>query len=270
MITLNNNLSFNIIYNSGSLGFTGKGWLHQKPFIWLGILPIKNIPKITKTVTLNRIKNFPYLRIHKRYIVNRIGLSNKGLNYWLTNIYPNIRKQDLVILSVAEKDINSICNIVETVDKYSNICGLEINISCPSFNYQKNIEDIILELEYLKTTHPIFLKTGNKNNLDKLICNLKRSSKIEVININSYAIYRNHKWFGYSGKLFQEKLWNLARKIAINTAKPIIIPSVWSQYDVLKAKIYFKEYNNIAFGLASILLRNIFAVKSIIKQIKSI
>jgi len=271
MIKLTNGLSFNIIYNSGSLGFIGNGWFYQKPFIWLNILPIKNIPKITKTITLDKRKEKFYLRIYKDHVVNRIGLTNKGFDHWLNKQYYKIKKDDLVIVSIAEKDIDSICYMVENLNSCTRIWGVEVNISCPSFEYERNIEDVILELENTETKHPIFLKIGNRNDFDKLVKNLKQSSKIEVININSYAVYdfKTKKWYGYSGSLVQKPLWNIARGIVIKTGKQVIIPSVWSFEDVLRVKSYF-SYCNFAYGLASIILKNIFAVKGLIRFINSL
>ena len=53
MITLSNGHSFEYMIASGALGFDGKGWIWERPLVWLGLVRPDLFTVVIKTLTRN-------------------------------------------------------------------------------------------------------------------------------------------------------------------------------------------------------------------------
>lgn len=66
-------------------------------------------------------------------MLNAVGLQNKGINYFESNIYPVLSKYDThIIVNVNGNTIDDYVAISERIDKLEKIPAIELNISCPN------------------------------------------------------------------------------------------------------------------------------------------
>ncbi len=66
-------------------------------------------------------------------MLNTIGLQNPGVEYFLKNILPKLKKYDTVIVAnVFGEDIDEYKRISEALDKADGVHILELNVSCPN------------------------------------------------------------------------------------------------------------------------------------------
>lgn len=90
---------------------------------------------IVKGTTLNPRQGNPYPRMAETPsgMLNAVGLQNKGVDYFVDHIYPEVRKfQTKVIVNVSgscTEDYVQCASIINTLD---DIPAIELNISCPN------------------------------------------------------------------------------------------------------------------------------------------
>jgi dihydroorotate dehydrogenase (NAD+) catalytic subunit len=90
---------------------------------------------IVKGISLKPIKGNPPPRIWETPsgMLNAIGLENPGVDVFLSEKLPYLRKFDTaVIVNVFGYSIEEYVDVVERLDGVPGISGLEVNISCPN------------------------------------------------------------------------------------------------------------------------------------------
>jgi dihydroorotate dehydrogenase (NAD+) catalytic subunit len=66
-------------------------------------------------------------------MLNSVGLQNKGIEYFETNIYPKISGYDTnVIVNVNGSYVEDYIGLAERINKLEKIPAIELNISCPN------------------------------------------------------------------------------------------------------------------------------------------
>lgn len=66
-------------------------------------------------------------------MLNAVGLQNKGINYFETNIYPHLAEYDThVIVNVNGNTVEDYVELSRRLDKLQSIPAIELNISCPN------------------------------------------------------------------------------------------------------------------------------------------
>ena len=66
-------------------------------------------------------------------MLNAVGLQNKGVDYFINNIYPRICKLDTqIIVNVSGKCVEDYVAVCEKLTALDHIRAVEINISCPN------------------------------------------------------------------------------------------------------------------------------------------
>lgn len=90
---------------------------------------------ITKGTTLNHREGNPYPRMVETPsgMINAVGLQNKGIHYFIDNIYPTIKDYNTnVIVNVSGASVEDYVKVCELLNGLESIAGIEINISCPN------------------------------------------------------------------------------------------------------------------------------------------
>jgi dihydroorotate dehydrogenase (NAD+) catalytic subunit len=90
---------------------------------------------IVKGTTLNRREGNPYPRMAETPsgMLNAVGLQNKGVDYFVKNIYPRIKDIDTnMIVNVSGSTIEDYVKTAEIVNELEKIPAIELNISCPN------------------------------------------------------------------------------------------------------------------------------------------
>lgn len=90
---------------------------------------------IVKGTTLHPREGNPYPRMAETPsgMLNAVGLQNKGVDYFIEHIYPNIRHFDTqVLVNVSGSTIEDYVATAEKLNDLEDIPGIELNISCPN------------------------------------------------------------------------------------------------------------------------------------------
>jgi len=90
---------------------------------------------ILKGTTLEPREGNPYPRMTETPsgMLNSVGLQNKGIDYFETNIYPVVSKYDTnVIVNINGSYIEDYIALAERINNLEKIPAIELNISCPN------------------------------------------------------------------------------------------------------------------------------------------
>ncbi len=90
---------------------------------------------IVKGTTLNHREGNPYPRMAEtpQGMLNAVGLQNKGIDYFISDIYPQIKDYDTnMLINVSGSTVEEYEEVACRVNELENIPGIELNISCPN------------------------------------------------------------------------------------------------------------------------------------------
>lgn len=90
---------------------------------------------VIKGTTINHREGNPYPRMTETPsgMLNAVGLQNKGVDYFIDNIYPRIKDVDSnVIVNVSGATIDDYVAVCEKLTPLDKINAIEVNISCPN------------------------------------------------------------------------------------------------------------------------------------------
>lgn len=255
MIYLSNGHRFEYVAASGSLSFDGTGWPWEWPLKWIGLLDPSLFTVIIKTLTFKPKKGelrwwnpFRCIRFLPEGVVNAVGLTNPGIEWWCREIGPKIDQKKIPIVgSIFSDDIWELVEMAAMLNDF-DLVGLEINASCPNTKSDllENTEKVIQGCRVVKkvTRFPIFLKLSVVHDIKTIIPQVKKI--IEVIDINSVPwdiVFPDKKsplfrlgGGGVSGKAAQLFTWKFVKEIVELTSIPVIGPSVWDFSDIEKLR----------------------------------
>lgn len=90
---------------------------------------------IVKGTTLNPRQGNPYPRMAETPsgMLNAVGLQNKGVDYFVDHIYPEVRKiRTNIIVNVSGSCIDDYVQTAGIINTLDDIPAIELNISCPN------------------------------------------------------------------------------------------------------------------------------------------
>lgn len=77
--------------------------------------------------------NYPRMAETPAGMLNAVGLQNKGIDYFIQNIYPEIKDYNTkLIINVNGSTVEDYIALTEKVNELSAIPAIELNISCPN------------------------------------------------------------------------------------------------------------------------------------------
>lgn len=66
-------------------------------------------------------------------MLNAVGLQNKGVDYFIENIYPGLTKYSSeIIVNISGSSVDDYAKVAEKLNGLSRINAIEVNISCPN------------------------------------------------------------------------------------------------------------------------------------------
>lgn len=90
---------------------------------------------IVKGTTLEHREGNPYPRMVETPsgMLNAVGLQNKGVDYFIENIYPRISKyESKMVVNVSGAKLDDYVEVCRRLAPLENVSAIEVNISCPN------------------------------------------------------------------------------------------------------------------------------------------
>ncbi len=90
---------------------------------------------VVKGTTLRGRQGNPYPRMAETPsgMLNAVGLQNRGTDYFIESIYPQLKSVDTnIFVNVSGSTVEEYVEIAEKINDLDQIPGIELNISCPN------------------------------------------------------------------------------------------------------------------------------------------
>lgn len=195
---------------------------------------------VTKGLTLNPKKGniLPRIAEAEGGMLNSIGLENPGVEAFVQNIYPKIRKYDTkIIANISGNTIEEYGEIASILK--GSVDAIEINVSCPNvkmggLNFGTDISQvgIITELVKSKFEKTVIVKlTPSAGNIVEIAKSAENSGADAVSMINTFP-----------GMLINTKtrkpiLGNNIGGVSGPILKPMALKMIWDTYSKIKIPI---------------------------------
>lgn len=259
MITLSNGHKLNYVVASGALAFDGKGWPWERPLVWLGLIQPELFTVVIKTLTrdprpgnLRMWKPWECIRLIPGGAVNKIGLTNPGVDWWCEKIGPNLDRKIPIMGSIFGDQLE-LMTMTRRLNRF-NLVGIEVNPSCPNTGHAaQSTQQVIDDVKAAKSVsrHPIIVKVGA--NQDYLSIAQGLADVAEAISLNSVPwnmvfpkqdkspLWKLEKRVsggmgGVSGKPAQELNWEAVEALARLGALPVIGPGIMEFEDMNRVR----------------------------------
>ena len=175
MITLSNGHKFEYVVASGALADVN-GWLWERPLVWLGLIRPELFTVFIKSLTRHpRVGNLcwwkpwtwlPFspwscVRFLPGGAVNKVGLTNPGIEWWCQKVGPRLDFQKFAIAGSIFGEESELVEMAGMLNKF-DLKALEINVSCPNADHDSQTETIVrcVELVKMVSRHPLIIKVS--------------------------------------------------------------------------------------------------------------
>lgn len=267
MITLTNGHKFKFMTASGALAYDGRGWPWEKPLGWVNLLDTTLFTNVTKTLTRQRREgNLRWSRpwsvvksLHGGGVVNAIGLTNPGIDWWLEAVAPKIQENFHLVASIEARDEMETAEMIQLLEG-QRIRAIELNLSCPNTkdHADRTTEKIVTIARHAARLSfvPLIAKLSYTQNYTAIAKELSKEAKVQALSVNSIpwaAIFPDcpsplarYGGGGVSGRVIQDYTWDMVEELAIATNIPVIGPSVWEYEDI--QRVTDKGAKAVSFG----------------------
>jgi dihydroorotate dehydrogenase len=247
---------------SGALAFDGNGWPWEWPQRWLGFIKpelftvvIKSLTRLPRKGNLRWYKPWECVRPIPGGAVNKVGLTNPGIDWWCKKIGPKVDSKKVPLIGSIFGTEAELIEMTKMLNDF-DLVGLEVNPSCPNTGHSlQTTELVVASVKAVQSIsiHPVIVKVSVAQNYIQIAKHLEDIA--QAISLNSvpweiaYAApngqlrQKSPLWSlekrvgggggGVSGKPAQKLNWLAVNQLAIQVhAMSVIAPSVMDIEDV--------------------------------------
>ncbi len=196
---------------------------------------------VTKTITLKEKQGNPPPRICETVsgILNAIGLQNKGVDYFLENDLPFLRKFDVpIIVSVGGESLEEYRAVSEKLSK-AKIEAIELNISCPNvkkggmvFGTDARLAQEVVKAVKSAISVPLIVKlTPNVTDITEIACSVEEAGADAISLINTLS------GMAIDINTLKPKLANVTGGLSGPAIKPVAVRMVWQVFKAVKIPV---------------------------------
>lgn len=269
MITLSNGHTLEYIVAAGAMAYDGKGWPWERPLVATGI--IKPELFVTATKSLTRHPRAGNLRWWKPWtsvrllpggsMVNAIGLTNPGIEWWLRTIAARMEYPLIVSIYGASGELVEMARMLDDVP----LVGIEVNVSCPNACGGAVVNGA--EAVASVSRHPVICKVNVAQDYLGIAREIERMAEAISFNSVPWDLVLGAKPFpsggGVSGRAAQKHNWRAMRRIADSGCTiPLIASSIMEHDDLARAR----EYGASAYSFGAIHMLRPWAPSRIVER----
>lgn len=173
-------------------------------------------------------------------MLNAVGLQNKGADYFVENIYPQIKDIDThMIVNVSGSSIETYVECAEKIASLENIRAIELNISCPNVKQGGMAFGVTCQgaAEVVRAVRKVYPKTL----IVKLSPNVTDITEIaravEAEGADAVSLINTVLGMAIDAEKRKPVLSTITGGLSGPCVKPIALRMVWQTYKVVKIPI---------------------------------
>jgi dihydroorotate dehydrogenase (NAD+) catalytic subunit len=197
---------------------------------------------LLKGITLkNRDGNaYPRMAETASGMLNAVGLQNKGVDYFIQNIYPRIKHYDThLIANVNGSTVEEYIEVTEKLNNLDRISAIELNISCP--NVKEGGMSFGISCPSAEAVTREIRRVCNKTLIVKLSPNVTDISEIakavEGQGADSVSLVNTFLGMAIDAEKRIPLLSTVTGGLSGPAIKPIALRMVWQVYNAVKIPI---------------------------------
>ena len=255
VIRLSNGHGLDHVVASGSLAFDGKGWPWERPLVGAGLIRPDLFTVVLKTLTRKpRAGNLRWhepwscIRAIKGGSVNKVGLTNPGIDWWVREIGPRLDYGRVALVASVFGEEAELADMARMLNRF-DLAALEVNPSCPNTGHALlTTETVVRGVETVRSNsrHPLIVKVSAAQDYRAIARGLVGTAEAVALNSVPWEqvfpdrrspLHRLERKVGgggggVSGRPAQALNWRAVREIAADGTLPVIAPSIMDADDV--------------------------------------
>ncbi|NCC98622.1 MAG: dihydroorotate dehydrogenase [Bacteroidia bacterium] len=197
---------------------------------------------IVKGTTLLKREGNPYPRLAETPsgMLNAVGLQNKGVDYFIEHIYPEIKDYNTnVIINVSGASVEDYVKTVEKLSDLDKIPAIELNISCP--NVKEGGMAFGTSCESANSVVSAVKKVCNKTLIVKLSPNVTDiasiAKSVEDAGADAVSLINTIMGMAIDAETRKPVLSTITGGLSGPCVKPIALRMVWQVFKVVNIPI---------------------------------
>lgn len=184
--------------------------------------------------------NYPRMAETASGMLNAVGLQNKGVQYFVETIYPNIKDIDTnVIVNVSGSTIEDYIKCAEIINELEKIPAIELNISCPNVKeggmaFGTSCESAVSVIKAVRNVY-------KKHLIVKLSPNVTDITQIaqtaETEGADSVSLVNTFLGMAINADTAKPVLSTVTGGLSGPCIKPIALRMVWQVYNSVKIPV---------------------------------
>jgi len=195
-----------------------------------------------KGLTLKNREGNPYPRMAETPsgMLNAVGLQNKGIDYFINNIYPRIKKFNTQIIpNINGSIVEEYIEVAERLNELDGINAIELNISCP--NVKEGGMAFGVSCPSAIAVTQAIRKATQKTLIVKLSPNVTDISEIakgvEGAGADAVSLVNTFLGMAIDAKTRKPILSTITGGLSGPAIKPIALRMVWQVYNAVKIPV---------------------------------
>lgn len=173
-------------------------------------------------------------------MLNSVGLQNKGVHYFVSDIYPKIKEYDThIIVNVSGSTLEDYIGCTEALADLDKIPAIELNISCPNVKEGGMAfgTSCVSAAQVVKAVRKVY----NKTLIVKLSPNVTDIAEIalavEAEGADSVSLVNTFLGMAIDAEKRKPKLSTITGGLSGPCIKPIALRMVWQVYQAVKIPV---------------------------------
>jgi len=173
-------------------------------------------------------------------MLNAVGLQNKGVEYFCSQIYPTIKHyKTAVIVNLSGSQISDYVAGAAALNELDNIPAIELNISCPNVKEGgmafgtscASASQVVKEVRAVYRKHLMVKLSPNVTNISEI------ARSVEAEGADSVSLINTLLGMAIDVKTRKPKLSTITGGLSGPAVKPVAIRMVWQVYQAVKIPV---------------------------------
>jgi dihydroorotate dehydrogenase (NAD+) catalytic subunit len=197
---------------------------------------------VVKGITPKPRQGNPYPRMAETAsgMLNAVGLQNKGVDYFIEHIYPEISQYNTeMVVNINGGSIEEYCEVAEKINQLDKIKAIELNISCPNVKQGGMLFGIHCPsaIAVTKAVRDVYHKSLIVKLSPNVTSIVEFAKAVEDSGADSISLINTLLGMAINAKTRRPMLSTVTGGLSGPAIKPVALRMVWQVYSAVKIPI---------------------------------